>query len=142
MRFAIALLAVACALGCQTAKDPFDHRGALVTAQKKYTNLIRWRDAERAAVFIVPERRARFLELAGNLELMEISDYELGEIEYGADDMTASVDVTYRGYSLAHLIERKIRVTQKWERDENDQWHVDPDLDVVVAKLRGEAPPQ
>jgi hypothetical protein len=140
MRFAMALLALVVAVGCTSPTDPLDHRGALKDTQKRYTNFLRWRDAERAAQFVVPERRAKFLSLAKELENLEIGDYELGEVEYGADDMTASIDVTYRGYSLSHLIEHKVRVTQKWRRDDGNDWLIDPDLEEVVAQLRGEPP--
>jgi len=140
MRFATALLALVFAFGCATAKDPLDHRGALKDTQKRYINFIRWHDAERAAVFVVPTKRAAFLAAAKELETLEISDYELGEVEYGAQDMTASIDVMYRGYSLTHLIEHKVHVTQKWQRDEANDWKVDPDLENVVAQLRGEPP--
>ena len=124
--------------GCMTVTDPLGHREALEDAQKRYTDLIRWRDAERAAIFVDPELRKDFLEQAEELENLEISDYELGDLEFGDGDETATIDVTYRGYSLSHLVERKIRVTQEWHRDEGNTWLVRPDLEDVVAKLRGE----
>jgi len=66
------------AAGCMTVTDPLGHRDALEDAQKRYTDLIRWRDAERAAIFVDPEMRKDFLEQAEELENLEISDYELG----------------------------------------------------------------
>ena len=131
-------LAVAGSTGCMTALgDPLGHRDALAESQKRYTDLIRWRDAERAAIYVDPELREAFLAHAKELETLEISDYELGETEFGEDDETAKIDVTYRGYSLSHLIERKVRVTQEWHRDEGNTWLVRPDLEDVVAELRG-----
>ena len=124
--------------GCMTViEDPLGHRKDLEDVQKKYTDLIRWRDAEKAAIYVDPEMRNAFLAQAEELETLEISDYELGELEFGEGDETATIDVTYRGYSLSHLIERKIRVTQEWHRDDGNAWLVRPDLDDVVAKLRG-----
>jgi hypothetical protein len=136
MRFWIAALAACLALGCSTVDDTLAHRDDLEEAQKRYTQLIRWRDAERAARFVVPERRESFMELAKNLELIEISDYELGEFQFGDDDKTASIEVTYRGYMLNQLVERKIHVTQKWRRNDGEQWMIDPDLEYVVSELQ------
>jgi hypothetical protein len=137
MRALLALLALLFALGCASASDPLGHRDALEVAQKRYTNLIRWRDAERAVQFVDPSLRDQFLAHAGELENLEISDYELGEIEYDEDGKTARVEVTYRGYALNQLIERKVRVTQEWHRASGNDWLVRPDLEAVVAQLRG-----
>jgi hypothetical protein len=141
MRNLLFLLTAVCAFaatGCMTViEDPLGHREALEDAQKRYTDLIRWRDAEKAAIYVDPELRKEFLDQADELETLEISDYELGDLEFGEDDETATIEVTYRGFSLTHLVERKIRVTQKWHRDDDNAWLVRPDLDDVVAKLRG-----
>jgi hypothetical protein len=131
---------LALAAGCVSPSDPLDHRGALEDAQKRYTNMIRWRDAAKAVQFVEPSLRDQFLAHAGELESLEISDYDLGEIVYGDDDKSATVEVTYRGYSLSHLVERTIHVTQKWSRESGNDWHVSPDLETVVAQLRGQAP--
>jgi hypothetical protein len=125
--------------GCISPTDPLGHRDALEDAQKRYTNFIRWRDAAKAVQFVDADLRAKFLAQAAELETLEISDYEVGEIEYDDEENTAKVEVTYRGYSLAHLIERKIHVTQEWRRIGNNDWRVRPDLDTVVAQLRGDA---
>jgi hypothetical protein len=123
--------------GCVSPKDPMGHRDALKDAQKHYTNLIRWGDAEHAAEFVDPELRDKFLAHAEDLETLSISDYEVGEIEYADDDTTARVQVTYRGYSLTQFVERKVRVTQEWRRVSGNDWRVHPDIDAVVAQIRG-----
>jgi hypothetical protein len=141
MRIALAFSFLLLAAGCVSPSDPLGHRDALEDAQKRYTNCIRWRDAGKAVKYVVPELREKFLAHAAELDNLEISDYEVGEIDYDDEDNTARVDVTYRGYSLAHLVERKIHVTQEWERSGNNDWRVRPDLEAVVAQLRGEKPP-
>jgi hypothetical protein len=140
MRIRLALCLLLLATGCIKPNDPLGHRDALTDAQKRYTNFIRWRDAEKAVQFVDPELRKNFLAHAAELEDLEISDYEVGEIEYDEGEKKASVEVTYRGYSLSHLIERKIRVTQEWHRLGSNDWRVRPDLEAVVAQLRGDAP--
>lgn len=137
MRIRSAIFAVWLAAGCATVSDPLGHRDALEDAQKRYTDMIRWREAERAVQFVEPSMREQFLAHAGLLETLEISDYQLGEIVYDEEDQTARVEVTYRGYSLSHLIERKVHVTQEWHRGEGNDWLVRPELETIVAKLRG-----
>jgi hypothetical protein len=139
MRARWLLLCLGLAAGCVTS-DPLGHRDALEDAQRRYTNMIRWRDAEKAVQFVDPELREQFLAHAKALDLLDISDYDIGEIEYDEEDQSATVEVTYRGYSRAHLIEREVRVTQEWHRKEGNDWRVAPDLELVVAKLKGEAP--
>ena len=136
MRVLIAIAAALLALGCTTLGDPLGHRDALEDAQKRYTDLIRWRDAAKASVFVEPSERNAFLAQANLLDTLEISDYEIGDVEWGDGDKTATVPVTYRGYSLSHLVEHKIVVTQQWHRDDENTWRVKPDLDAVVAALR------
>ena len=140
MRIRLALCLLLLLAGCVSPSDPLGHRDALEDAQKRYTNFIRWGDAQKAVQFVEPDLRAKFLAQAADLELLAISDYDVGEIEYDDAEDTAKVEVTYRGYSLAHLVERKIRVTQEWKRSGNNDWRVRPDLERVVALLRGEAP--
>ena len=140
MRIRLVLCLLLLTAGCIKPTDPLGHRDALTDAQKRYTNFIRWRDAEKAVQFVDPELQPKFLAHAAELENLEISDYEVGEIEYDDGEKTARVEVTYRGYSLTQLIERKIRVTQEWHRMGTNDWRVRPDLDAVVAQLRGGAP--
>jgi hypothetical protein len=137
MRAVVAFAAALLAFGCASVSDPLGHRDALTDAQKRYTDLIRWRDAAKASIFVEPEVRKEFLAQAGLLDTLEISDYEIGDFEWGEDDKTAKVPVTFRGYSLSHLVEHKIVVLQEWHRGEDGSWRVKPDLDAVVAALRG-----
>ena len=140
MRFRVGFtlsVALLFAQGCVSPQDPMGHRDALKDAQKRYTDLIRWHDTDRAAEYVDPELREKFLAHAADLETLEISDYELGQIEYADDDTTAHVQVTYRGYSLTQFVERKIHVTQEWHRISGNDWRVHPDIDTVVAQLRG-----
>lgn len=137
MRVSIAIAAALLALGCASMSDPLGHRDALSDAQKRYTDLIRWRDAAKASIFVEPTLRKQFLAQADLLETLEISDYEIGDVEWGEGDKTATVPVTFRGYSLSHPVEHKVVVTQEWHRGDDDAWRVTPDLDAVVAALRG-----
>jgi len=136
----LGLAATLLALGCISPDDPLGRRDALEEAQKRYTNMIRWGDAAKAVQFVEPSAREKFLANADALKKLAISDYELGEIKYDDDGATAHVEVTYRGYALAQLVEREIKVTQEWKREGGDDWRVQPDLDNVIAQLNGLPP--
>jgi len=136
------LLSLSLALGgCISPTDPLGREEALEIAQKKYTELIRWGDVERAVSYVEEDMREDFLELAGSMKDLRITDFDIGEIEFTKDK--ATVTVTYHGYSEAVYVEHSAREVQEWERKEglDNQWCVRPELDVVVAKLQGRASP-
>lgn len=122
MRFAALLLGsllAALAAGCAaTFSDPMGKQNALQLAQREYTQRIRWGELERASRYLDPELREAFLAQQEVFDSLRVTDYEIGEIEFGADADTAEVTVTYRAYSLATLIERPIREKQEWRREE------------------------
>ena len=62
--------------------------------------------------------------------------YEIGEIEY-LDD-SASVTVTYAGYSLESFVERKVREKQQWYREDSTSgWRVRSDISVFAQSIEG-----
>ena len=129
------LLILAPAMGC-TSLDPLGRKDALSDTQRRYTDMVRWGDLERAEQFVDPEHLEEFKRLAGGFENLHITDHEIGEIEY--EDRTAYVTVTYKGYSRAHLVEHTTRERQEWVRSGiNNVWLVRPQLAVMVAELQG-----
>ena len=134
---AAALLFLALA-GCVSPTDPFGRQDALEDAQKKYTELIRWGDVEQAVAYVDPEQAESFLVLAGSMSNLRITDFEIGEIDFGHED--AHVTVIYRGYSVTEFVERSAREKQEWHRDGMDnEWRVRSDFHDVVATLQGRA---
>lgn len=132
---AASLLCLALA-ACVSPTDPLGREEALEEAQKKYTELIRWGDVQRAGAYVDPELLDEFLELAGSMEDLRFTDFEIGEIEFDHD--SARVSVTYRGYRVSEFVERQAREVQEWHRDglKND-WRVRPGLHDVVAAIEG-----
>ena len=122
-------------LGCgATFLDPTGRQQSLETTQKKYTELVRWGDLQRASVYVDPEVRQEFLVVAEQLADLRMSDFDIGEIEYtGEDEVT--VVVTYRAWSQTTLVEKQFRETQDWTREEGmkNVWLVRTDLPAVVA---------
>ncbi len=124
----------AAAIGCAVFGDPLGRRDELEQLQLQYTQALRWGDLEDASEFVVPALRASFLERAAALERFRISDYDIGKIRFEDDVERASVTVTYRGYSVASLVEQSLRETQEWSR-EDGEWTVRPRFDGVIGPL-------
>ena len=138
-RAAVAIFVSSCVLlGCVSPTDPLGRQDSLEEAQQRYTELIRWGEVERAAMYVDPELVDDFLTLAGTMANLRITDFDTGEIEFGDD--TAVARVVYRGYSISEFVERAARETQDWYREGGltDPWRVRPQLQHVVAVLRGE----
>jgi hypothetical protein len=123
-------------LGCgATFLDPTGRQQTLETTQKKYTELVRWGDLQRASAYVDPELREEFLVVAKQLADLRMSDFDIGEIEYtGEDEVT--VVVTYRAWSQTTLLEKQFRETQDWTRAKGlkNVWTVRTDLPAVVAE--------
>jgi transposase len=99
--------------------------------------MVRWGDLERAEQFVDPDHLAEFKRAASGFDKLRVTDHEIGEIEY-SEDRTAHVTVTYKGYSIAHLVEHTSRERQEWVRTGvKNHWQVRPQLDVVLAELQG-----
>jgi len=126
---------------CISPTDPLGREEALEDAQKKYTELIRWGDVERAVTYVEEDQRDEFLELADSMEDLHITDFDIGEIDFTKDK--ATVTVTYHGYSEAVYVEHSAREVQEWERKEGieNHWFVRSELADVVAELQGKTVP-
>jgi hypothetical protein len=127
-------LAAAALAGCAALGDPLGRRDQLEELQLRYTQALRWGEVEDASEFVDPSLRASFAERAAALERFRISDYDIGKIRFENDDERATVVVTYRGYALASLVERSIRETQEWSR-EDGEWTVRPRFDGVIGPI-------
>ena len=130
------VLVLAPVAGCVSFTDPLGRHEALEETQRKYTDLVRWGDLEAAEVFVDPEFREEFKDLAADFAKLRITDHAVGEIEHGG--RTAYVSVTYKGYSIVHLVEHTSKERQEWIRSGiTNAWHVRPQLAVLLAELQG-----
>ncbi len=125
--------------GClNVLADPLGRRHALQESQRDYTKYIRWGDIEAASEFVDPELRDAFRGYGPAFEGLNITDFDISKISYGEGHASATVRVTYHGYSLKSLVEKQIRETQVWVRPgRGNTWWVRPDLDVVVGGIIG-----
>lgn len=138
MRVLTVLLLVATLVGCQSLTDPLGRQDALEDSQKRYTDFVRWGDLERASRYVDPESREQFLKRLPDFEHIRVTDFDVQDIEYEGED-EVSVVVTYHGFSLLHLVERRFREHQRWVRDPGikSKWWVTTDLAQVLSEVRG-----
>jgi hypothetical protein len=117
--------------------DPMGREAALRLAQREYTKFVRWSDVEAAARFVHPEDRERFLAYEGQFDAIRITDFDVGQIDFGEEQTTATVRVTYHAYSMQSMLEREIKETQRWERvGKGNEWYVRPELDGLVGQVK------
>ena len=133
------LIALVCS-GCASFTDPLGRKESLELAQKHYTDFVRWGDLERASRFVEPDQRDVFLEKAGDLEQIRVTDFDVMDIEFDGED-EVNVFVTYLGFSLITALEHRFREHQRWLRDPGlgNQWWVETDLIDAIAVLRDES---
>jgi hypothetical protein len=116
--------------------DPMGRKAAFKRSQRQYTKYVRWGDVEGAARFVHPELREKFLGTEEEFEGIGITDFEVGEMEFGDKDSRATVRVTYFAYSLASMLEKEIKETQQWERlGRGNDWVVRPHLQGLVEQV-------
>ena len=134
------LLALALCLatlsGCLAMGDPLGRRTALRDAQREYTKRVRWGDLEAAARFVHPELRENYLGYETEFSGIRITDFDVGELVWGDELLTARVRVTYRAYSIASMSEVEIREQQEWERLGGNDWVVRPQLEGIIDTVR------
>ena len=137
--FSLAFLAsTGCAVIGELA-DPTGRQKSLEDSQKRYTELVRWGELERASEFVDPKLREQYLNHAEAFARIRFTDFESGQLRIDEGKKTASAIVVYHAYSLSTLLEKRIREEQKWYRDEETftGWRVRPQLGDVIAGISG-----
>jgi hypothetical protein len=118
--------------------DPLGRRTSLKDSQREYTKYVRWGDIEAASEYIDPELRDAFLGYGSVFEGVRITDFDIGKINWGEGQASATVRVTYHGYSQATLVEKQIHETQEWVRPgRTNTWWVRPGLEGLVGDITG-----
>ncbi len=143
MRLAVGQLlsfALLAALGC--AGTVFDFSGteyALEEAQRRYTELVRWGEIERASIYVDPAITADFLVMAQRFQSIRFTDFESGPLQFGEGSDTATVDVVYHAYSTRTLVDKEFREHQEWYREASagNGWRVRPNLAAIASELSG-----
>jgi hypothetical protein len=133
-----ALLGTGCASLTETL-DPLGRRSDLEDAQRRYTQFVRWGEANAASAFVSDASRKDFFARSSRLAQTRFTDYEQGPLEFAKDGKSATVVVTYSGYKISSLVDRPMRETQRWKFDgDAGGWRVDPDWSELQASLAPE----
>jgi hypothetical protein len=120
----MSLLAVACligSLGCAFGEfrpeDPFQRKYSLETAHKIYTDAVRWSKLDEASQFIAVDHRKDFIALMPTFDQIRFSDWESLPFDLDEELREATIEVTYKGYSMSMPLEVSIHETQTWSRE-------------------------
>ncbi len=141
LRVAAPCLAIALLLGVGCAgspSDPMGRQNSLEKSQRRFTQLIRWGEIERASTFVDEPLRDDFLAYANHFEDLRVTDYKIGTPSYEDEMRRATVNVTYHVLSLQTFVSKKIREKQEWYRDEvlKNTWSVRPQTELIIAAFQ------
>jgi hypothetical protein len=126
--------------GCASSfADPSGKHRTFKIAQRRYTEMVRWGQLERASAYVASEFKEKFLEDASQMLQIRVTDFEIGEPDFADDDNAVTITVVYHAFSLTTLIERQIFERQEWHREGGikNQWRVQPDLQQIVSGTAG-----
>lgn len=84
-------------------------------SQRRYTQLIRFTDYERAGRYVAPDDRVGFRARTEALGDLRFTDYEVREVENLGN--TATAQVAYIGYRASDPIVVTYVEDQEWEND-------------------------
>jgi hypothetical protein len=139
MASALAMVILA-AIGCaSTLSNPSGKKNSLEDSQRRYTELVRWGEIERASAFVDPELQDAFLDHSAAIQQIRFTDFESGPPRYENGNDSATVNVIYHAYSLSTLVEKQIRETQEWYREGGpaNQWRVRPNIRLILTEVIG-----
>ncbi len=139
MTTALAMVILA-AIGCaSTFSNPSGKKNSLEDSQRRYTELVRWGEIERASAFVDPELQDEYLDIAAAVQNIRFTDFESGIPRFADGNDSASVTVVYHAYSLSTLVEKRIRETQEWYREIGpaNEWRVRPNLRQIIFEVTG-----
>ena len=119
--------ALACAYGEYAPNDPMGNNFSLTQAHKVYTDAVRWSKFDEASAFITPPERAAYLAEMPDFDEGRFTDWTAGEWISDEEDASesATIEVTYRAYSMTSPVEFKVKERQSWSQDPEEKfWHL------------------
>ena len=118
---------LACAYGEYTPNDPMGNNFSLTEAHKVYTDAVRWSKFDEASAFITPSERVAYLAEMPDFDEGRFTDWTAGKWISDNEDTSesATIEVTYRAYSMTSPVEFKVKERQSWSQDpEKKFWHL------------------
>jgi hypothetical protein len=110
--------------------------GTLEDSMRTYTKMVRWGEFDRAALFVRPELRERFIELGREVEGIRFTEYDVGPVTFDDEADVARVTVVYHAYDETTLVEQVIREEQTWKNEGPRSWTVEPGFEGFAALRR------
>ena len=106
---------------------------SLVRVARTFNDDWRWGRWEAVASVMPPDEARLFRERAASLEdELELADFEVTAIDFGADSKTATVVATFEWYWKSDPRVRKTTVTERWSAEQG-AWQM-----IEVRRTRGE----
>ena len=107
-----------------------DDQGGPLVIKRILPHLVK--SGEFVSMFLDEARIAAQLK---HVNIVEI--FDVGQIDFGEEQATATVRVTYHAYSMRSMLEREIKETQRWERvGKGNEWYVRPELEGLVGQVK------
>jgi len=143
----LVLTAMLLIVGCNATMGKYSsgtREQTLHQAVLDYNKFIRWQEWEKASAFLLPEDKTSFKQTLQEVEEdFRITEYDVRHTEIGDQIKSAEVSVLFRYYWLPSILERKLRVTQKWAwSEEHNRWIVDTPLDFIKTEIAAREPRQ
>ena len=119
IRVGILCIAVSCLGGCAPRVPP---REDLMTRVRQYTEGLRWRRYEDAAMLLAAVNRESFLEERDDLdEDLRIDATDIIRVRVGGKGDKAEVRIRYGWYLNSEGLVKKTTALQEWEK-RSDRW--------------------
>jgi hypothetical protein len=104
------LLVIGGLVSCVTSQS----REAFDANLEKYNQLVRWRDFDRAVLFLSASVSGEFGERVKAARDARITDYQITDVKYDDKTGEASAAVTFSYYLLTSGLVTKVTDHQKW----------------------------
>jgi hypothetical protein len=119
----LALMFGCASLGSSNRKlNSEDFKAAVTT----FNDAIRWRDYQKALLWIVPQQREIFWKQTDDIqERLRVIDYEIIRVDFNERTAIGTVDLRYRVYYLTDPRLQVKTLHQKWRYEEAEKdWRV------------------
>ena len=112
--------ALACAYGEYAPNDPMGNNFTLTEAHKVYTDAVRWSKFDEASAFVAASERAAYLAQMPDFDEGRFTDWTAGKWVFENEETreSATIEVTYRAYTMTSPVEFKVKEQQSWSHDE------------------------
>ncbi len=132
MRF-LALLLVLVSVSCKTA-NPKSALEELQEAVEAYNHAYRWKNYERAALFLPPDLRAAFMTAyEEDASSLQVENYQITRVDFH-NDTHATISVRVQYMLLPAIVVQNTTLVQEWHKIQ-DQWILESEKNSIRSLL-------